>query len=1052
MTEPSANSASFGKRPAEAERRQLTVLFCDLVDSTGLSRRLDAEDYRELVLNYQTAAAAVIERYEGHIAQYLGDGLLVYFGHPVAQDDDAERAVRCGYELQQALARLDCTPPLQVRVGIHTGSAVVGQMGGAGRQEMLAMGDTSNFAARLQVLAEPGMVLISDTTMRLVRGLVVTCDLGPRSLKGFDTAVRVHQVIQPSGVRTRLEAAERLTPFVNREAELALLDDRWHQVLAGEGQALHITGEPGLGKSRLLLMVHARMQETAHSWLECRASPMTRHSAYQPIVDLLQQGLQLREGDSAEIKLQRLEQALETTEVELPEAVPLLAPLLNLPLPARYPPSPYGAELKRDKTMDCLITWVLTLARFQPLVLVLEDLHWLDPSSLQLLTRLLERLPGTRILALMTSRPEFHPGWPPRANVVIVGLRPLPRRQVVTMLDSLTQNKALPEAVASRIQERANGVPLFVEEITKQLLESGQLLDRGGQLELSGSLDQLAIPETLQDSLMARLDKQGEAKGLAQVCAVIGRDIPYRLLAHVSELDEATLQQQLRQLTQAELLYQRGRPPASSYVFKHALIRDTAYGSLLKSARQKLHGRIATTLEQHFRERTRAEPAVLAEHFDKAGLVEKAVRYYQLAGEGAVARTAVSEAIGLFEKALALLPRLPESSARTRQELALLAALIPWVGTVRGYAHASVRAALDRARSLFAEGTDPFVQTIVLGYSHISYQFAGEYQRALRSAEETMALGQSLHMPILERNGHASAALSYYWLGRFDETLASVDRALRIPDLPSDEVWARMSGVDAKAMALLYRAWTRCMMGYPDEARALTQQAIARAESLGAPMVLCIVLIYGPPTIARMLHDADALYEASSRALASVERYGYTDGRLWASVYFGLALAMRGQLDEGLGLLRRSIEGREAHGTLISLQWDYLDMSRLLLAAGRVGEARAALQQAAALNERFRDGPSEAEQHRTEGELLLAEGAGDARAEACFQRALAVARAQGARLLELRAALSLARLWQRQRRDAEAWTLLQPLYGSFSEGFDTPDLRAARELLARLRH
>jgi len=1044
----------YGVAPAghapEAERRQLTVLFCDLVDSTGISHRLDAEDYRELVMAYQQAVSAVIERYEGHVAQYLGDGLLVYFGHPQAHEDDAERAVRCGYDILQAVARISQVPPLQVRVGIHTGAAVVGQIGVGARHETLALGDTSNLAARLQALAEPGMVLISEATLRLVRGLVVTRDCGLQPIKGFDTPLQVYQVIQPSGVRTRLEAAERLTPFVGREAEVALLDVRWQQVCAGEGQAVLISAEPGLGKSRLLLAVHERMRDSAHSWLECRASPMTRHSAYQPFAELLQQGLHLREGDSAQLRLQQLEHALETLGFDKAEQVPLLAPLLNLPLPARYAPSPYGPELKRSKTVDYLIDWLFALARLQPLVLVLEDLHWADAASLELLGRLLQRLPGARILVLMTARREFRPDWPRGGHLSGIELSPLPPQQVASMLDSLTQHRLLPEVVARQIQERAGGVPLFVEEVTKQLLESGQLVEQDGRLELGGDLDRFTIPATLQDSLMARLDRLDEAKALAQLCAVIGREVPYGLLARVAELPEPQLQAQLQRLTAAELLYRRGKPPKASYQFKHALIRDTAYGSLLKSTRQRLHGRIAEVMEQHFAESARAAPAVLAEHYEKGGAIEAAVRHYQAAGEAAALRSATAEAIPLFEKALSLLPALPEGPARNRLELSLLTQLIPWIATARGYAQASVRAALDRARGLLADTDDPLLQVIVLGFLHISYQFGGQFELAVQWAEQTVELGRRLRMPILARLGHAAASLSYWQLGQVDDALRRADQALQIGALAGDAAWTRLAGVDTLANTLFYRAWIRCLQGYPDDASDLVEAALARAESLDVPMATCIVLTYAEPYLRRMLRQPQLLLQASERAASGCERYGYTDGRLWVMSNTGIALGMLGRYDEGLSLLREAIAERLSHGTVVSLPWDYLDMATICLAAGRLDEARMALEQAVTMRTRYNERVFEAEHHRMRGELLLAEGADPAEADACFRRALAAACEHRLRLLELRAAGSLARLWRGSGKAAAARALLQPIYDSFTEGQDTPDLREVRDLLATL--
>jgi class 3 adenylate cyclase len=580
-----------GSRSSAAELRQLTVLFCDLVDSTPLSARLDAEALREVVRAYQEHAAEVIGRYEGHIAQYLGDGLLVYFGYPQAHEDAAERAVRAGYEIPLALGRLnerlqrESGLRLAVRVGIHTGPVVVGEMGGGDRRETLALGETTNIAARLQGVAEPDAVVISHATLRLVPGLFVTEDLGTPGLKGVEEPIQAHRVLQPSGIRSRLEAASRLTPLVGRDQELGLLLDRWEQVEEGEGQAVLLSGEAGVGKSRLLQAIRERVAETPHTWLECQASPYARDSAFQPMIELVQQACGFRETDPSEQKLERLEAGLVLAGLRAAELVPLLAPLLSLSLPDSYRRPALGPELQRRETIEALAAWTLALGQRQPVVMVFEDLHWCDPATLEVVGRLLEQIPTARVLTLLSFRPEFEPPWPARSHVTPIAVGRLRSGAATQMIAATAEDRALPGPVVERILERAGGIPLFVEELTKSVLESGILAPRADRYELTGELEELSIPTTLQDSLMARLDRLSAAKEVAQLGAALGREFSYELMAAVAELDEPTLRQGLARLVEAELVYQRGAPPAATYSFKHALIQETAYGSLLRSSR-----------------------------------------------------------------------------------------------------------------------------------------------------------------------------------------------------------------------------------------------------------------------------------------------------------------------------------------------------------------------------------------------------------------------------------------------------------------------------------
>jgi len=1050
--EPTSARTTTGEtrlsRRDEAERRQLSVLFCDLVGSTELSEDLDPEAFRDVLLAYQNTATEVIDRYEGHIAQRVGDALLIYFGYPAAHDDDTERAVRCGYDLIAAVTRLDFKPPLAVRIGIHTGTVVVGQMGG--NAEILATGATTNLAARLRALAEPSTVLISDATFKLVPGLFITKDLGTPDLKGLKP-VRVYQVIQPSGVRSRLEAAHSLTPFVGREQEQAFLLERWNDVQEGKGQAVLFSAEPGLGKSRLLLVFRSRIAETPHTWLECRASPLTRNSAYQPVVELLHRRLAIKDGDTAEQRLLRVEQNLDAIGFDKFEIIPLLAPLLNLTLSARYPSSQLGPELKRKRTLETLSTWVLALARQQPLVIAFEDLHWTDASSLDLLGVLLEQLATVPLLLMMTARPEFTSPWPARSHFAAATLHPLRAAHAGQMVGSLSGDRPLPAAVHKTLLERAGGVPLFVEELTKSLLESGQLVERDGELELQSMIEQLSIPSTLQGSLMARLDRLGAARDLIQTAAVIGNEIPHLLLQLVADLDEPQLRQQLKRLTDAELLYMRGAPPQATYLFKHALIQDTAYDSLLKSTRQTLHGVIAVALERHFTERAQAEPEVLAEHFAKANVIEQAIKYYQLAAEHAEAKTANTEAIHYAAQAMKLLPTLSAGAARDNIELPLLLIQARGHAHLRGYSHAEVRVIVERAEALLSDAQDPAAQIKALGFLWMANNFYGQSETAIRFSERLVTLGQKLKVPIVESNGHASKGLSLNMLGRFTEAEKSFGQAVQHSDLASSKMMASQGGLDPITYALVASSFTSWVLGYPDQALAKALAAQTQAQAVGEPQNLCLAAAVGMGMVWLLRREPQLVLEACRAGIKLCERYGHSHGQTMATWFMGVALCVLGRVEEGLALIRQGIEALQATGSLMNLAMSNGFLAEQCLAHGRVSEAHAALDAAFSFVEPLNNRWWEAELYRVKGELLLAGNAADtAGAEACFDKALEVARNQQAKSFELRAATSLARLWQKPGRSHEARAVLQPVYDWFTEGFDTPDLVDAKALLRSL--
>ncbi len=620
----------------EAERRQLTVMFCDLVDSTALAERLDPEEWREVVQTYQEICAEVVHRVDGHIAQYLGDGLLIYFGYPNAHEEDAQRAVRTALGIVEAIrhAPLLQAQGVQVRLGIHTGLVVVGEIG-SGKREQLALGDTPNIAARLQGLAEPNTVVISAATQRLIAGFFDCHDGGLQSVKGVSAPVQIYRVLRESSAQSRLEievSAGRLTPLVGRAHEVGLIVERWTAAQAGDGQVVFLNGEPGIGKSRLVQEVKERVVQQGVTCWEFRCSPYHQNSALYPVLTHLQRVLQFERDDIAQTKLAKLQQILTRYHFPQSDTPSLLAALLSLPQPEDAPPLTLSPQKQKQKTQEALVAWLMEEAERHLVYCVWEDVHWADPSTLELLGLLLDQVPTARLLVLLTARPEFTPPWSSRTHLTPLTLARLPRTQAGEMIRKVTGGKPLPTEVQNQIVNKTDGVPLFVEELTKMVLESGLLQEANGQYELAGPLPPLAIPTTLQDSLMARLDRLATAREIAQIGATLGREFPYEIIQAIAPGDEKSLQQALAKLVEAEVLYQRGLPPQARYVFKHALIQDAAYQSLLKSRRQQYHQQIARVLDERFPDIKETQPELVAHHYTEAGLLEQAVPYWQKAG------------------------------------------------------------------------------------------------------------------------------------------------------------------------------------------------------------------------------------------------------------------------------------------------------------------------------------------------------------------------------------------------------------------------------------
>jgi class 3 adenylate cyclase/predicted ATPase len=1045
----------------EAERRQLTVMFCDLVESTKLSSQLDPEEYREVVRAYQSACTEVIQHYDGHIAQLLGDGLLVYFGYPQAHEDDAQRAVRAGLGILNAMGALNQRLPqakglqLSLRMGIHTGLVVVGEMGGAGRQEQLALGEVPNLAARLQGLAESNTVVISDATSRLVQGYFACQDLGAQTLRGVAEPVQVYCVLQESGARGRLDVAvtRGLTPLVGREQEVGLLVERWEQVKAGQGQVVLLTGDAGIGKSRLVQMLKDHVADEPYIRWECRNSEYYQNTALFPLVDLFQRILRFEAHETPEEKFGKLEHALSQYRVPLEESVQLFAPLLSVPIPENpYPPLTLSPQRQRQKTLETIVAILLELAERQPVLLIIEDLHWTDPSTLELLNLVLDQTPTASVLVLLTCRPTFQPSWSHRAYLTEITVNRLSQPQIKRMTAHVAGDKPLSQEVCVQIADKTDGVPLFVEEITKAILESGHLKEVDGHYHLTGSLPSMAIPATLQDALMARLDRLVTAKAVAQYAAVIGRQFAYDLLSTVSQLDAATLQRELGRLVEAEIVYQRGVPPQATYTFKHALIQDAAYESLLKSTRQQYHQRIAQVLEAQFPDTALLQPELVAHHYTEAGLSAQAVLYWQKAGQRAVERSAYAEAITHLSKGLEVLKTLADTPEHLQQELDLQLALGPVLVVIRGPASPAVEQAYARAQELCQQvGETPQHFPVLWGLWRF-YNNRAEYQRARALGERLLSLAQQVHDAALLLEAHHALWATLLWSGEFASARAHLEQGSALYDPQQHHAHARLYGHDPGVCGLSCAALSLWSLGYPDQTLQSMREALTLAQALAHPPSLAPALDF-----ATMLHQSrreqQATYERAEALMALATAQGFAQHLALATIMRGWVLAAQGQGAEGTAQLRQGLAAYQATGTERRRPYYLALLAEAYGSIGQTAEGLSLLAEALATVDRTGERGWAAELHRLQGELLLAQAGERQRvseAEACLHQALDVARRQQAKSWELRAAMSLSRLWQQQGKRAEAYELLAPIYGWFTEGFDTADLQEAKALLEAL--
>lgn len=1036
-------------RATDAERRQLTVMFCDLVGSTALSARLDPEDLREVIGAYHAAVAEEVHRFGGFVAKYMGDGVLAYFGYPQAHEHDAERAVRSGLAVTDRMSKLETRVSLKARVGIATGLVVVGDLVGAGdAQERGVIGETPNLAARLQGLAEPNAVLISEATRNLVGKFFEYRNLGAVEIRGFDDPVPVWQVLQPSRVESRFEAlrGEASAPLVGRDEELDLLLRRWAQARSGEGQVVLLSGEPGIGKSRLVATLQERLRTEPHTGLRYFCSPYHQGSPLYPFRVQLERAAGLAREDTRNAKLAKLGALLRFAE-EHAEIEALFADLLDIPAGDRYPALPSDPQRRRELTLQALLGQLQALARQGPVLLLFEDAHWIDQTSLELLDRAIEQVPRLPILLVITFRPEFDPAWREQAHVSSILLTRLAKRETEAVVQGITVGKTLPPEILDHIVKRTDGIPLFVEELTKSLLETGLLKDKGRHYVLTGPLPPLAIPASIHASLMSRLDRLVSVKEVAQIGAAIGRDFSYELLAAVAQIGDLQLRSALDQLTDAGLVFRRGTPPTATFLFKHALVQDAAYSTLLRGQRQELHARLAATLERQFPEIADSQPETLARHFEEASMDDKAVDYWARAGKRSATRSAMAEAASQIEKALACLARLPPGEGRTIRELDLHSTLGSARIAIYGFAGA-------QTGSSYASGHDAWeklgrpTEFLRVPWGQWMYEAnRGELGKAKLIADDLIAHGETRNDTAGMVFGRLCLGATFMLRGELDQSLEQLRRGAATFNPVKHRDLVHQTGIDPKVMTLSFIAFVEAIAGHPDIAIKTSIEALMRAEEIGHIPSIATTLSVATRMLA-FVGDHSRFVDSAARLRRLGEEHGFPFWRTQAMIYAGWLEVINGDVDQGINDMQAGIKAYRETGATI---WTPLYVTLIAEAERQRGRPEVALSiiDDALVKSRGRcENWYEAELVRWRGVFLLARDLSSA--ESCFVEAINIAHRRNARLWELRAATNLARLWAEHDKRTQARDLLTPIYGWFTEGFDTADVREAKALLDQL--
>ena len=1039
-------------RRDEAERRHLTVMICDLVGSTALSAQLDPEDMRAVIDAYHAACARITRSYDGFLAEFRGDGILAYFGYPVAHEDDAERTVRVGLDIIAAVARLEtlAAEPLAVRIGIATGVVVIGDLSREGAlREHAVVGDTPNLAARLQALAAPGTVVVGASTRRLLGDLFHLRDLGRHEVKGIAEPIAAWAVEGVSASESRFEAvhAAGLTDLIGREGEIDFLLERQRLAWKGEGQIVLISGEPGIGKSRLAAALAQRVAGEPHTRLRYQCSPYHTNSALHPFITQLERVAGFKADDTSEQRLDKLEALLATGASRIEGAAPLFAALLSIPFGQRYPPLALSPTQQRRRTLTALLDQFEGLARRQPILLVFEDAQWADATSLELLDLTVERVRQLPVLALFTMRPEFEPPWVCLPNVGTLTLGRLERNDVESMVARVTGGRGLPAEVMKQIVAKTDGNPLFVEELTKTVLEAGILVEDAEGYRLDGPLPPLAIPATLQDFLMSRLDRLAPVREIGQIGAAIGRDFSYSLLRAVVGRDEAALQHALAQLERAELVFRRGEPPDAVYSFKHALVRDAAYESLLKRRRQQLHGQIARALEERFADIVASQPEIAAHHFTEAGLVERAVDYWLKAGQHAARRSANAEALNHLARGLELLPNIDDPTLRNKSELLLQTSLGHSLRATKGWSVESVKRAYTRALQLCKEsGFDEHTLPAVFGLWTWNFLRAalGEAQAL---AENLVSTAENADDSVFKVLAHEALGFTLFARGKFAAAHAALERSISLCEDNKAAAYLDLSAQDPRVHVRLYDGMALWLLGYPDQALRICAEARRYADYSRHPFSEAMAR-----TISLRVHqfrgEAAVVAREVTAAIELCKEHGFVHYLAMAMILSGWAIAQQGEFEKGIAEILSGLEKERATDALLLELYTLGLLADACMKNERYGQALEFLERARLrLDEESSERFYAAEIYRLLGETYMRSRRDPDQAERFLCKGLEVAREQKAKSLELKVCMSMHDLYELRHDAGKYRSQLGEIYGFFNEGFDTTDLVRARAKL-----
>ena len=1060
-TTPTATAAATATpAPAEssAERRQLTVMFCDLVGSTALSTQLDPEDLGRVIGEFRAACANAVGRFGGSVAKYMGDGALVYFGYPEAYEDAAARAILAGLALVEAAGALRSSIRVfpQLRVGIATGTVVVGELIGDGAaQERVAVGETLNLAARLQALAAPDSIVISEATWTLAGGAFNYEDLGPQTLKGISTPVRAWAVVGENSADGRFAARTRtgVTPLIGRLDEIGLMRQRWERALDGDGQVVFLSAPAGMGKSHMTQAFRDGLGEVQPACIQFFCSPYHTNSTFHPFIRQLEFAAGFDRHDPADRKLDKLESVLAGPAHAVTEAAPLLAAMLSIPYTQRYPQlETIMSELvRKQRTMHVLEEQLVFLSTRGPVLMIFEDAHWADATSIELMGRILNRVAGHRVMVIANFRPEFVPPWVGLGHATLLTLNQLSRRQANELINKTAAGVTLPDPVIEQIIAKAQGVPLFVEEITRSVIASRSLEDRDGRHHLDDAAS-FVIPATLQDSLVARLDRLGSAKDVALAASIIGREFPFDILAAVASLDHSALTAALEQLVRSDLVAQRGEPPNATYSFKHALIQDAAYQTILKSRKRDLHRHVAQTFESRFPELARNEPEVLAYHYTEAEVVDRALDFWRKAAERASASLAHAEATGHIRRALALITALPEGSACDEWELVFLTLMGPAHMALEGWDSPNAHATYDRARALadrLGRTGDIFRSLWGLWMGAHS---AGQHAKAGPLLDEIYELLKKTDEAEYVVQAHHAAGSQMHAEGNLRRARDYIGQCLSAYRIDTHGNLAMTYGAhDPGCCSLGMAASTLLMLGYPDQAHEASLKALSLGRQVGFQTGIAHTTRYRV-ALCIMLNEPGLATESVGEGLEVSEKFNLGPYLQPLALCDGWIRAFSGDVTEGLRRAEQALAALRAAPTgKYQLPMLTAFVGQIRLAAGDIEGALTLFGDALDLARRNGEMYYLAEILRLMAEALLARPLPDVSgAERCLVEALEVSRGQEAKFWELRVALALAKLWAGRGRRAEALSLVAPVYGWFTEGFDTLELRSAKALMAEL--